>query len=155
MAKNTKENTPPLTPNSDLREQIERTVGEVVPQANRQLVIERVVTLMSKESFSGPLPHPKHLSEYERISPGAADRIITMAEESQGHIQELDRKIISSEVSDKKIGLYAGIGSLAALIIGAFFLALLGNNIGAAVLMGGTAVSVLGMLLRRGQSPTE
>lgn len=92
IVKNTKENTPPLSQNNDLREQIERTVGEVVPQANRQLVIERVVTLMSKESFSGPLPHPKHLSEYEKISPGAADRIITMAEESQEHIQELDKK---------------------------------------------------------------
>lgn len=65
------------------------------------------------------------------------------------------KKIISSEASDRKIGLYAGISSLAALIVGAFFLALSGNNIGAAVLMGGTAVSVLGMLLKRGQPPTE
>ena len=34
-------------------------------------------------SFSGPLPPPRGLDDYDRICPGAADRIIKMAEAEQ------------------------------------------------------------------------
>ena len=36
-------------------------------------------------SFSGPLPPPAALAKYEEIQPGAADRIISMAEKEQSH----------------------------------------------------------------------
>lgn len=36
-----------------------------------------------KASYSGPLPPPLALEKYEQIQPGAADRIITMAEKEQ------------------------------------------------------------------------
>ena len=36
-----------------------------------------------RASFSGPLPPPKILEDYDRVCPGAADRIIKMAEKEQ------------------------------------------------------------------------
>ena len=33
-----------------------------------------------EEQYSGPLPHPKHLEDFERIQPGSADRILRMVE---------------------------------------------------------------------------
>jgi uncharacterized membrane protein len=36
-----------------------------------------------EEQFSGPIPHPNILESYNRILPGAAERILSMAEEEQ------------------------------------------------------------------------
>lgn len=41
----------------------------------------RVVT--TSESFAGPLPHPDTLQQYEKILPGLAERIVSMAESEQ------------------------------------------------------------------------
>jgi uncharacterized membrane protein len=40
-----------------------------------------------EEQFSGPIPHPNILESYNRILPGAAERILSMAEEEQKHRQ--------------------------------------------------------------------
>lgn len=48
-------------------------------------VAELTVTRQAASAFSGPLPPPDALAEYEQISPGFADRIITMAEKEQVH----------------------------------------------------------------------
>lgn len=37
-----------------------------------------MTSLMISEHFSGPIPHPKHIAVYEKIVPGAADRIIRL-----------------------------------------------------------------------------
>lgn len=37
------------------------------------------------EAFSGPIPPPNLLERYEAITPGAADRILTMAENQSKH----------------------------------------------------------------------
>jgi uncharacterized membrane protein len=47
--------------------------------------VEQLTITQRASSFSGPLPPPEALAEYEQISPGFADRIITMAEKEQVH----------------------------------------------------------------------
>jgi len=44
----------------------------------------QAVVTVSGEVFSGPLPHPKILKEYEQILPGIAERMVTIAESEQG-----------------------------------------------------------------------
>ena len=39
------------------------------------------------EAHSGPLPDPSSLQKYNDVLPGAAERIIHMAEQQQGHRQ--------------------------------------------------------------------
>lgn len=58
-------------------------------------------------SFSGPLPPPAALEGYESTQPGAADRIIAMAEMQAKHRQEQEAKIIASNISHEKWGLLA------------------------------------------------
>ena len=41
--------------------------------------------VQSVQSISGPLPSPDIISEYDKVLPGAADRIIKMAESEQTH----------------------------------------------------------------------
>lgn len=51
-----------------------------------------MTSLLVSEYFSDPIPHPKHIAGYEEILPGSADRIISMAEDSQKHRMEMDKK---------------------------------------------------------------
>lgn len=43
-------------------------------------------------SYSGPLPPSSEMKKYEAIAPGAADRILTMAEQQQRHRHEQESK---------------------------------------------------------------
>ena len=48
----------------------------------------------SEISFSGPLPHPDIMKGYDDIVPGAAERILKMAENQQNHRFKLEEKIV-------------------------------------------------------------
>ena len=51
--------------------------------------VAALVQVVAERSWSGPLPAPEALDGYERIVPGAADRIITMAEKEQADRHEM------------------------------------------------------------------
>ena len=71
---------------------------------NRAAIVEH-----QSVSFSGPLPPPNHLEQYERILPGAAERILKMAEDQSLHRRSLEAKVIHSGVTDSKRGLWFGL----------------------------------------------
>lgn len=50
------------------------------------------------ETFSGPLPPPQILAGYESVIPGAADRILSMAEEQGRHRRKLEEKLQDAEI---------------------------------------------------------
>jgi len=43
------------------------------------------VAHLTQQQFSGPVPHPQILQGYDQIIPGAAERILRMAEEDAEH----------------------------------------------------------------------
>jgi uncharacterized membrane protein len=53
--------------------------------------------------YIGPLPSSKEFSSYEQTLPGAADRILAMAEQEAGHRRKNEDKIV--QYSLKKNGL--------------------------------------------------
>ena len=57
--------------------------------------IKKVVMEMAKAEFSGPIPPPSIIEGYERVLPGSADRIISMAEKQSEHRQKMEDKMIS------------------------------------------------------------
>ncbi len=66
--------------------------------------------------FQGPIPPPEILSNYEQLQPGAADRILAMAESETRHRQEMERmaltaevKGLTSEAKDTQRGQYCGL----------------------------------------------
>ena len=54
---------------------------------------------------SGPLPAPEDLREYENICPGAADRILQMAEKQIDHRHNEESKAVSAAILDGHLGL--------------------------------------------------
>ena len=75
--------------------------------------------IVSRYRHSGPIPDPITLKGYENICPGAADRIITMAENQAKHRQEIGKISIRSRTGDSKMGIIFGfILALATIISG-------------------------------------
>jgi uncharacterized membrane protein len=56
----------------------------------------------------GPLPPPAVLKHYDDVVPGAAERILTMAENQAQHRQELEARIIRTDTLKSLLGMMFG-----------------------------------------------
>lgn len=79
--------------------------------------IRQVVTAR----FSGPLPPPDVFGGYDKVLPGAAERILKMAEDEAQHRRSQEAKMVDSECRDASLGLNHGrtIALVALLVSGA------------------------------------
>lgn len=114
---------------------------------------ERVIAMSLTKVHSGPLPAPDDLARYEAISPGAADRIISMAEANMNHRHTMDRTIVASEYGLRTRGQWLALVALIVMLAVIAFTFWIGHPIEATVLGGGTLVTVTGMFLARDKEP--
>jgi uncharacterized membrane protein len=73
-------------------------------------------------AFSGPLPPPDALERYNQIVPGAAERIIAMAESQHTHRQALEKHVIHSNISAQRLGTVLGFVVAMTVVIGGMYL---------------------------------
>ncbi len=52
----------------------------------------------SSLAFSGPIPPPEALEKYEHILPGAAERILSMAEKNNDHNIKIENRRLDIEI---------------------------------------------------------
>ncbi len=90
-----------------------RPVQKQQPITTQQQNHQQVVQVT--EQFSGPIPPPDVLERYNQIAPGAANRIIAMAEQETGHRRDMELSILSNEYREARMGQICAviIGSLA------------------------------------------
>ena len=82
-------------------------------EENAQLIARRA------SAFSGPLPPPEILKEYNEVAPGLAERIVAMAEKEAAHRHTIDHKALDADISEQnKMFSEARLGQLCGLIIG-------------------------------------
>ena len=74
-----------------------------IPQQRTNVQIRHETQSFSLEA--GPLPPPDRLEKYELIVPGAAERIIRMAENQAAHRMSLESRAMNSDVVNSRIGL--------------------------------------------------
>ncbi|MDP1633348.1 MAG: DUF2335 domain-containing protein [Gallionellaceae bacterium] len=60
------------------------------------------VQVSHQKVHHGPLPAPEDLQRYDELLPGAAERIIAMAEMEQRHRHEQEKKAIASELATRE-----------------------------------------------------
>jgi uncharacterized membrane protein len=99
---------------------IEKALEGKVQRRDLPVVVKQLTNIAVGEQFVGPMPHPKHLREYEDILPGAAERIMSMAEENSAHMKKMDEDSLEAEVDDRKRGMRFGAGLFGLLIVLAF-----------------------------------
>lgn len=79
-------------------------------------------------SFSGPLPPPEVLEKYNQALPGAAERILSMAEQQSRHRQSIETKVIDSNTFVQKLGPVLGFIVAMTAVIGGIVLVLKGKD---------------------------
>ncbi|MEW5775103.1 MAG: DUF2335 domain-containing protein [Thermodesulfobacteriota bacterium] len=84
--------------------------------------------------FIGPLPPPEVFAGYDNVLPGAAERILKMAEDEANHRRAQEGRIVASSCQDGRLGLWMGfvIGMLG--ISGSCVVAIIGNALAGSVL---------------------
>jgi len=54
--------------------------------------------------YQGPIPPVEEFEGYERVLPGAADRILQMAEHQAAHRQALERRVLTGDLLKSMMG---------------------------------------------------
>lgn len=73
--------------------------------------------------FSGPIPPPEILVKYNDALPGAAERIVAMAESQLKHRQGLENKVIESNCKAQRTGpIYGFIVCMTAILGGVYLI---------------------------------
>mgnify|MGYP006287055401 CR=1 FL=1 len=112
-----------------------------IPQEsqNRGAATRITKTRTSHQSFSGPIPPPALLEQYDMVIPGAAERILSMAEKQSEHRVNLERKVVYSNSTDARLGvIFAFVLGMTALASGTYCIAI-GREV-SGVLVGGTGL---------------
>ena len=78
--------------------------------------------------WSGPLPAPADLQQYEVLIPGGAERILIMAESEQRHRHGLEDTVILSDTRRATFGLFLGFFLAFGAIAGALYLIIIGKS---------------------------
>ena len=93
-------------------------------------------------SFSGPLPPPQLLKQYNDVVPNGAERLMAMAERQQNHRQELERTVIEGNVESESRGQWMGLFISIAVIGAGTYLAAIGRQITGGILVGVDVVAL-------------
>ncbi len=110
--------------------------------------------IIASKRFSGPLPSPKILSQYKKISPSLYKKIVEMAVDEQKYRHKTEDKIIDAEIEDTKEGrTIEKRGQILAFLIGTIALiastiiAISGKQITASIIGGGGIVSLVSVFI--------
>lgn len=82
--------------------------NQPVRRDDGKVPVERARFEFRGEFSAGPLPPPAVLKQYDDIVPGAADRILTMAESQSRHRRDLETKVINADTRNARLGLIFG-----------------------------------------------
>jgi uncharacterized membrane protein len=101
------------------------------------------------QSFSGPVPHPELLKDYNEIIPNAAERIFVMAERDAMHQHSIETMALQCASKEAKRGQWFGLiigvcafaSAIAALVLGSESTAMV---IGGSTVVGLVTVFVVG-----------
>lgn len=99
------------------------TPRDATPEPRRQPVgepdtAERIVA----GQWSGPLPPPAALEQFERSAPGAADRILGMAEREEDHRHSQEQAMLHSDAQARSRGQWMAFLIALVIIVGGIWL---------------------------------
>ena len=100
------------------------------------------VTIVS-HSWTGPLPSPNDFQHYNNILPGAAERILAMAEREEDHRHSLEHR----EATRSLIGLIFGFTTAISALIAGAGLVFTGHGLAGTIIVGVDLVALTGVFV--------
>lgn len=115
------------------------------PSKEQQQHIETYAVRQSH--YSGPLPMPEDLAKYDQVVPGAAERIIRMAEDEMKHRHDSDNRMAKSIIRTTVISIIFAFLSVVILSFLVFFALYSGYAQVAGVIAVGSIAAVAGVFI--------
>lgn len=141
--------------------EILKEVNSISPNILKKLSKEErkelasTVIMMQMRSHSGPLPSPETFEGYEAVLPGAAERILIMAEKQQDHRMDLEKKHLLEQLFQSKLGQIFGlIIAIVCISVGAF-LVMNEHETAGIILFGSTLIGLVTIFVIGKKSQTE
>ena len=132
---------PPAPPS--IQEAIRQSVEEFVPDPVDRDRALKIFTAIIRRSHSGPLPSPDVLAEYDRVLPGLAERVVSMAENQSNHRIRIESTVVTSNTLEsqrgQKFGFMVAIVGLGVCLT----LALYGHDVVAGIVGGTTLLGLV------------
>lgn len=99
-------------------------------------------------SYSGPIPHPRLLKEFDDSIPNGADRIMKMAEQQSTHRMDLETRVVNANNRDSFLGvIFAGVVAII-IVIGSMLLIYSDKNVQGLGILLASAVTYVGVFLK-------
>src|ERR1700680_2944887 len=70
--------------------------------------VEQKLVQATMQTFSGPLPPPSMLAQYNTVVTNGAERIMSMAEKQQAHRLDIEHRVVHGNSFDQRLGLILG-----------------------------------------------
>jgi uncharacterized membrane protein len=125
----------------------EKLIEQLKPivQPGKMTQVRQTVIAVSRKFHKGPLPAPEDFEHYDTVLPGAAERIIAMAEKEQAHRHDAERKVIFHEFGTRYVGQVGALVALVLLVAAVIFCAYIGQPVTASVIVavGGIVIGFL------------
>jgi uncharacterized membrane protein len=115
------------------------TKKPVQPTAPKHETASHVVAA----NWSGPLPPPAALAQFNEIIPNGAERIMSMVEQEQSHRIAMDRAALRAEVWDTLGGKVLGAVMTLAAVAGAVYTAFIGAHWAVSLAIVGVPITAL------------
>ena len=112
-----------------------------------------MVATLVRRTHSGPLPAPETYAQYNEVHPGAAERILRMAEKEQDHRHRSEGRVIFHEYGIRYASQAGAIFALILLCALVGYCAFVGQPLTAAVI--GAVGAIVVAFLRYTQIRTE
>lgn len=81
---------------------------------------------MQAEHFSGPIPPPQLLEQYNKLVPSFAERFMAMAEKQTDHRRDLEATVVKTRIRNETRAMYLAFVLSLVFGAGAFYLILTG-----------------------------
>jgi len=115
----------------------------------------QVQAQITAQHYSGPVPPPEILRGYDQVIPGAAERILEMAEADQRHTHEMEARAQKRVFAERKRGqifaLVVSLGAFTAAAVMSYF----GAEKAAMVLSGSTIVGLVSAFITGRRKSSE
>lgn len=106
--------------------------------------------------FSGPLPPPPILEQYERVCPGASDRIFGMAESEAEHRRGIENRAVDADIEamrrqfgEARLGqVFAFLISIAFVVSGAYVVSATGQTATGLILSAAGLTTIVATFIR-------
>ena len=126
-----------------------KPAAEVQPRPAAEAQSSLTIT---RSERSGPLPPATELQAYENVLPGAADRIIAMAEGFAAHAQSLEAEAMSQARSEYRWGRFVAAAVVLAVLLTCIY-ALHLDKEEFAIVLGSSTIVALALVFIAGKVP--